>query len=67
MSTLLYKALIEAEVSESTATNAAGELDHYKVDVTSLRHDVTVLKAKVDILLVGMGLLIALGVFDKFL
>ncbi len=67
MSTLLYKALIEAKVSETTATNAAEEIDHYKVDVTSLRHDVTVLKAKVDMLLIGVGLLIALGVFDKLL
>ena len=67
MSTLLYKALIEADVSETTATDAAEELDNYKVDVTSLRHDVTILKTKVDTLLIGVGLLIALGIFDKFL
>lgn len=67
MSTLLYKALIEADVSETSATNAAQELDSYKVDVTSMRHDVTILKTKVDTLLTGVGLLIALGVFDKFL
>ena len=67
MSTLLYKALIEADVSETTATDAAGELDNYKVDVTSLRHDVSILKTKVDTLLIGVGLLIALGIFDKFL
>ena len=67
MSTLLYKALIEADVSETTATGAAEELDNYKVDVTSLRHDVTILKTKVDTLLIGVGLLITLGIFDKFL
>lgn len=60
MSTYLYKALIEANVSETTATDAAQEIDTYKQDVTAL-------KTKVDILLVGIGILIALGVIDKFL
>ncbi len=60
MSTLFYKAMIEAKVSEATATKAAAELDSYKRDVAAL-------KTKVDMLLIGVGLLIALGVFDKLL
>lgn len=67
MSTLLYKALIEANVTEATATDAAQELDNYKLDVMSLKQDVAALKSKMDILLVGVGLLIALGIIDKFL
>ena len=60
MSTYLYKALIEANASDATATEAAHEIDTYKQDVIAL-------KTKVDILLVGIGILIALGVIDKFL
>ena len=60
MSTYLYKALIEANASDATATEAAHEIDNYKQDVVAL-------KTKVDILLVGVGILIALGVIDKFL
>lgn len=60
MSTYLYKALIEANASDATATEAAHEIDTYKQDVIAL-------KTKVDILLAGVGILIALGVIDKFL
>ncbi|MDE0157928.1 MAG: hypothetical protein OXI88_16890 [Gammaproteobacteria bacterium] len=60
MSTYLYKALIEANASDTAATEAAREIDSYKQDVVAL-------KTKVDILLVGVGILIALGVIDKFL
>ncbi len=60
MSTYLYKALIEANASDDTATEAAREIDTYKQDVIAL-------KTNVDILLVGVGILIALGVIDKFL
>ena len=60
MSTYLYKALIEADASDAAATEAAREIDTYKQDVVAL-------KTKVDILLVGVGILIALGVIDKFL
>ena len=60
MSTLFYKALIEANVTEATATNAAAELDDCKRDITSLN-------IRLDILLIGMGMLIALEVFDIFL
>ena len=54
-------------MTESTATDAARELDNYKLDVMSLKQDVAALKSKMDILLVGVGLLIALGIIDKFL
>ena len=57
MSTHLYKALIEANASE--ATDAANEIDTYKQDVVAL-------KTKVDIILIGIGILVALGLFDKF-
>ena len=59
MSTHLYKALVEANASESTATEAAQEIDSYKQDVVALR-------TKVDIILIGIGILIALGILDKF-
>ena len=67
MSTLLYKALIEANVSEETATAAAKEIDNYRLDVLSMKQDLAALKARTDILLVGIGILIALGIIDKFL
>ena len=60
MSTYLYKALLEANASDDTATEAAQEIDTYKQDVIAL-------KTKVDVLLVGVGILIALGVINKFL
>ena len=60
MSTYLYKALIEANASDDTVTEAAQEIDTYKQDVIAL-------KTKVDVLLVGVGILIALGVINKFL
>ena len=59
MSTHLYKALVEANASEATATEAAEEIDSYKQDVVAL-------KTKVDIILIGIGILIALGILDKF-
>ena len=54
-------------MSVATATEATRELDSYKVDVMSLKQDMASLKSKVEILLVGVGLLITLRITDKFL
>ena len=49
---------MEANASEATATEAAYEIDTYK-------QDVVVLKTKVDIILIGVGILIVLGILDR--
>ncbi len=54
-------------VSDATATEATRELDSYRVDVMPLKQDMASPKSKVDMLLVGVGLLIALRITDKFL
>ena len=43
MSTFMYKALIEANVSETTATQAAQEIDEYKRDVIELKTSVRII------------------------
>ena len=43
MSTFMYKALIEANVSEATATQAAQETDEYKRDVIELKTPVRII------------------------
>ena len=54
-------------VSDAPATEATRELDSYRVDVMPLKQDMASPKSKVDMLLVGVGLLIALRITDKFL
>ncbi len=49
MSTYLYKALVEANASEASATEAAREIDTYKQDVVDLKVTVRII----------LGLLIA--------
>lgn len=66
MSTYLYKALISAGAEENKATDAAKEIDNYRGDITELKSDVKALKARMDVLIIGVGLLVALGIFDKF-
>ena len=39
----MYKALIEANVSETTATQAAQEIDEYKRDVIELKTSVRII------------------------
>ena len=39
----MYKALIEANVSENTATQAAQEIDEYKRDVIELKTSVRII------------------------
>ena len=39
----MYKALIEANVSETTATQAAQEIDEYKRDVIELKTPVRII------------------------
>lgn len=43
MSTFMYKALIGANVSENTATQAAQEVDEYKRDVIELKTSVRII------------------------
>ena len=50
VSTYLYKALIEANASEASATEAAREIDTYKQDVVELKVTVRII----------LGLLIAI-------
>ena len=54
-------------VSDATATEATRDLDSYRVDVMPLKQDMASPKSKVDMLLVGVSLLIALRITDKFL
>ena len=54
-------------MSDAAATEATRVPYCYRVDVMSLKQGMASLKSKVDSLLTGVGLPIALGITDKYL